>query len=688
MIKLFEIIRNKHSLIYKAFLTLISISLIVFALPKELKFKFEFEKGKPWLHEDLFAPFDFAVKKPQTLIEQEKLEIKLKSKPYLQYDTDAKDLVYQNFYESLLIYFQSNFEHELDRSPNLNELHQTGIALLNEVYNHGIVQQDEKLEQLNFDDLVVVIKNHVEENHEFQYYFTLQEAADQVQKFNTSAQSDELVRDIKNLVIENLIPNIKYDAELTNEVLENSLNKIPETYGKVAIDEKIIERGELVGESHFQKLQSLKQEYENKIGGSNSFWYVFTGQILLVCIMIASFITYLAFFRKDFINETHKFTFLLVVFTVTIVLAALVIQIPDVSVYLIPYCLLPIIIKTFFDSRLAAFIHVMAMILIGLFAPNGFEFVFVQIVTGLAALYSLESLRRRAQLFNTVIIIFLSYSLNYIGFFLIQEGSFDDLDLLKGAWFGGNAILTLLAYPLIFVFEKTFGLISDVTLLELSDTNNKLLRQLAEKAPGTFQHSLQVANLAEEAAILVGGDALLIRTGALYHDIGKMKNPVFFIENQASVNPHDKLDYPASASIIINHVIEGIELAKKENIPDQVIDFIRTHHGTSVTGYFYNMAKKSKPDISINQFVYPGPKPFSLETAILMMADSVEAASRSLKEYNADTIGNLVDGIIQSQMDSGQFNNASITFKDISAIKKTFKRKLSNIYHVRIEYPK
>ena len=639
MMKLFEVIRNRHSAIYKAFLTLISIILIVLVLPKELKFKYEFEKGKPWLHEDLFAPFDFAVKKPNDLIEAEKDEIKRKNKPHFKYENNTKDRVYQNFYESLVIYFQSNFQHEQDRSPNLDLLHKAGISLLDDVYNHGILKHSEQLDQLKFDDPIIVIKNHVEENEELQYYFKLQQAADHIQRATLDQLTVEIEHDIKNLVVENLIPNIVFDQELTAEVLASSLNKIPLTYGKVAIDEKIIERGEIVTDEHFQKLNSLKIEYESKIGGSERFWFVFGGQVLLVCIMIAAFITYLAYFRKDFINETHKFTFLLVVFSGTIISAAISIQLPELSVYLIPYCLLPIIIKTFFDSRLAAFIHVMAMIMIGLFAPNGFEFVFVQIITGLAALYSLESLRRRAQLFNTALIIFLSYSLNYIGFFLIREGSFADLDVLNGAWFGANAILTLLAYPLIFLFEKAFGLISDVTLLELSDTNNKLLRQLAEKAPGTFQHSLQVANLAEEAAVLVGGNALLIRTGALYHDIGKMTNPAFFIENQAGINPHDKLDYPASASIIINHVIEGIELAKKEKLPDQIIDFIRTHHGTSVTGYFYNMAKKNDPDIPMSQFIYPGPKPFSLETAILMMADSVEAASRSLKVYNAETIG-------------------------------------------------
>ncbi|MEM9024884.1 MAG: HDIG domain-containing metalloprotein, partial [Bacteroidota bacterium] len=372
-------------------------------------------------------------------------------------------------------------------------------------------------------------------------------------------------------------------------------------------------------------------------------------------------------------------------------MAAVSLHFEAVDMYALPFCILPIIIRTFFDNRLATFVAIIAIVLIGFLAPNGFEFVYLEVIAAVAAIFSLATLRKRSQMLGTAVIIFCTYSICYFAIAVIQEGDFSTIDWNKLAWFGISAVLTLLVYPLIFVFEKLFGFLSDVTLMELSDTNSSLLRELATHAPGTFQHTLQVANLAEAAALEVGGDPLLVRTGSLYHDIGKMADPAFFIENQASDNnPHDDLDFKESARIIISHVIKGIEMAKKHNLPELIIDFIRTHHGTTKTMYFLQSYRNAHPDETVDeaQFQYPGPAPYSKETAILMMADSVEAASRSLKKHDADTIGSLVDNIIQSQADQGQFEHADITFKDISNIKKIFKKMLMNIYHVRIEYPK
>ena len=384
--------------------------------------------------------------------------------------------------------------------------------------------------------------------------------------------------------------------------------------------------------------------------------------------------------------------FMLFVITGFVVLTTLGLKYELFNVYIVPICLAPIIIRSFFDTRTAFFIHLVIVLLLGFIVPNGFHFIFLQLVAGMMGIYGFANFRNRSQLFLTTFIIALSYSVCYIALNIIIEGDFSEIDWLTVGYLGVSALLTLLAYPLIYAFEKIFGFISDVTLLELADTNNKLLKDLSRKAPGTFQHSLQVANLAEAATSIIGGNALLIRTAALYHDIGKMEAPMYFIENQSTgLNPHDELSYEESAQIIIGHVLKGVEVAKKNGIPDKIVDFIRTHHGTTRTGYFFKMYINENPEESeedaAEMFTYPGPIPFSKESAILMMADSVEAASRSLKEPNAENIEKLVNGIITSQTSDGQFENADITLRDIRLIKKMFKKMLMNIHHVRIEYP-
>jgi putative nucleotidyltransferase with HDIG domain len=348
------------------------------------------------------------------------------------------------------------------------------------------------------------------------------------------------------------------------------------------------------------------------------------------------------------------------------------------------------IIRVFFDTRLALYVYIITIINIGFLVPNSFQFVFMQLISGIITIFTIVNLQKRSQFIFSSFIIFLSYSAIYTGLTLIQEGNISAIKPMNYAMFAGSALLLLFAYPIIFILEKIFGLVTDVTLMELSDSNSPLLRELSMKAPGTFQHSLQVANLSEECIFAIGGDALLTRTGALYHDIGKMDQPMFFIENQVTgVNPHDEVTYEESASIIINHVIKGIEKARKNKLPDQIIDFIRTHHGTRKVEYFYVMEKKDNPDetVDVKRFTYPGPIPFSKETSVVMMADSVEAASRSLKVIDEQTINDLVENIINKQVETGQFINSNITLRDIARTKKILKKKLMNIYHIRIEYP-
>ncbi len=361
-----------------------------------------------------------------------------------------------------------------------------------------------------------------------------------------------------------------------------------------------------------------------------------------------------------------------------------------VSIYLLPFAILPIILKTFYDSRLALFIHIITILLIGFFAPNSFEFVFLNVVAGMVAIISLTNVYRRSKLVVTSLYVIAAYSVIYLGIALVQEGNLASIEWKYFRLFGVNGILVMISYPLIYMFEKTFGFMSDATLMELSDTNQPLLRKLAEVAPGTFQHSLQVANLAEDAVFQVGGNPLLVRAGALYHDIGKMEEPLYYIENQtSSINPHDNLEFEQSARIIIDHVRKGVDLAKKNKLPEAIIDFIRTHHGTTTVQYFYRsyLRKYPEADVDVRKFSYPGPRPGSRETAIVMMADSVEAASRSLKEITENTLDKLVDSIIGNQMREEQYNDAQITFKEITTIREVFKRRLRNIYHARISYP-
>jgi len=416
------------------------------------------------------------------------------------------------------------------------------------------------------------------------------------------------------------------------------------------------------------------------------------GQTLLVSILMGCLVFYLVFFRAHLLENNKNIVFLLFTITVFVVVATLVLINDLFNVYIVPICLAPIVIRSFFDTRTAFFIHLLIVLLLGFVVSNGFHFVFLQLVAGMMGVYGFSNFRNRSQLFYTTIVIALSYTLCYVALNVIVEGSFKEIDWITIGYLSISAVLTLLAYPLIYLFEKVFGFISDVTLLELADTNNKLLRELARKAPGTFQHSLQVANLAEAATSLIGGNSLLIRTAALYHDIGKMDAPMYFIENQSTgLNPHDELSYEESAQIIINHVLAGVEIAKKAGIPDKIIDFIRTHHGTTKTGYFFKMYMIDNPDAIVSEaeelFTYPGPVPFSKESVVLMMADSVEAASRSLTRPDADKIDKLVEGIISNQMKDGQYENADITLRDLRLIKKMFKKMLMNIYHVRIEYP-
>jgi putative nucleotidyltransferase with HDIG domain len=484
--------------------------------------------------------------------------------------------------------------------------------------------------------------------------------------------------------------NVSYDQETNEFVLKQELESVSPTIGMIQKGERVASKGDVLTEEQYKILDSLRTEYESQLGESSNMILILLGQVVLVALLILSLGLFLYSFRKEIINSDTKIVFLLFLIVLFVFGAKIFLSIENINLYLLPFCVLPIIIRTFFDIRVALFTFLVTILIVGFVAPNPYEFIIIQMITGMLTLLGIVNLRNRSQLFISSLVVFSVYSLVYLSIGLIQEGSFQSTDWMFLGWFFGSAMLTLFAYPLIYIFEKVFGFVSDVTLMELADTNNDLLRQLNMKAPGTFQHSLQVSNLAEEAIRAIGGNALLMRTGALYHDIGKMNMPNYFIENQNSdYNPHGELAPEESAAIIIEHVINGIELAKKNKLPDIIIDFIRTHHGTTTTRFFFKQYMEDNPDEkdASERFRYPGPLPYSKETAVLMMADSVEAASRSLSKYDGESIEKLVNNIIDSQVRELQFANADITFKDISEIKKMFKRKMMSIYHVRVEYP-
>ncbi|MGC9341702.1 MAG: HD family phosphohydrolase, partial [Bacteroidales bacterium] len=519
-------------------------------------------------------------------------------------------------------------------------------------------------------------------------YFTseLEKIAQQIQP---GVQGNNLLTHYIEAV-ELVEPNLSYDESTSQRMLEALNSELSLTEGMVQSGEKIIGIGEPVNDEKFRIIQSLRREYERNTTLQRNYDLIFGGQITLIALAFIVLYLFLLHFRKEVLQSGKKTIFILIQVVLFSFVASLAIKSNSLNIYVIPFVILPIIIKTFYDARIALFVHIITILLIGFWAPNGFEFVYINFIAGVVTIFTLRNLYRRGVLFVSAIFALLSYSLVFTGISLVQEGGFQNIEYLNYAWFAGNALLVLASYPLIYIFEKLFGFISDATLVELSDTNQPLLRQLAEKAPGTFQHSMQVANLSEEAALAVGANPLLIRTGALYHDIGKMEEPMYFIENLTSnYNPHDNLEFEESASKIIGHVAKGVEMGRKHNLPEIILDFIRTHHGTSTVQYFYRSYLKKYPEaeVDVAKFSYPGPKPYSKETAILMMADSVEAASRSLKTINKEIIRDLVEKIIDNQYKENQFENVDMTFKEINTIKNLFRKRLVNIYHARVEYP-
>jgi putative nucleotidyltransferase with HDIG domain len=693
------------------FFFLLSIAAVSAIFPRQAKFGYEFQKGKPWLHETLVAPFDFPIYKSDAVIEAERDSLSQLFQPYFRRDTGIlvqKLSVFSNeiFPEVRDEYLLALNERGISSIPGSNlsndSLFERYFSEINQVildiYQSGVVDDPVRLENLkNESQIVNIVQNQVVEEVPKSSIFTpktgyeyftseLKKIASQLQP---GSQGTNLL--IHYLEPANLVePNLSYDESTSQRMLEAMNARLSLTEGMVQSGEKIIGIGEPVNDEKFRIIQSLRREYERNTTLQRNYDLILAGQILLISLAFIVLYLFLYHFRKEVLLSGKKTFFILMLVVLMSFMASLAIKSNTLNLYVIPFVILPIIVKTFYDARIALFVHLVTILLIGFWAPNGFEFIYMNFIAGVITIFTLKNLYRRGVLFVSAIFALLSYSLVFTGISLIQEGRFQNIEYLNYAWFAGNALLVLASYPLIYIFEKLFGFVSDATLVELSDTNQPLLRQLAEKAPGTFQHSMQVANLAEEAALAIGGNPLLIRTGALYHDIGKMEEPMYFIENLTSnYNPHDNMEFEESAKKIIGHVTRGVEMGRKHNLPEIIIDFIRTHHGTSTVQYFYRSYLKKYPEaeVDVAKFSYPGPKPYSKETAILMMADSVEAASRSLKAINKEIIRDLVENIIEYQYKENQFENVDLTFKEINTIKNLFRKRLVNIYHARVEYP-
>ena len=486
-----------------------------------------------------------------------------------------------------------------------------------------------------------------------------------------------------------ITPNLVYDEEKSEAAQKDLLSNISWANGFVLNGQKIIDRGEIVDEQTYNILESLRKEWEKRSDSVQEKRLTLAGQILYVGIFLFCFMAYLELFRADYYERKGTLTLLFALIVFFPVLSSIMVEQNLSSIYVVPFAMIPIIVRVFLDSRTAFMAHVTIILLCSITLRFPHEFILLQVVAGMVAIYSLRELSQRSQLLRTALVVFICYALLYFAFELIHEDDLTKLNTRMYIYFMINGILLLFAYPLLFLLEKIFGFTSDVTLVELSNINNSLLREMSEVAPGTFQHSLQMANLAAAAANKIGGKSQLVRTGALYHDIGKMVNPAFFTENQSGVNPHKSLSYEQSAQVIISHITDGLKLAEKHNLPKVIKDFISTHHGRGLTKYFYISYKNEHPDEEVDQekFRYPGPNPFTKEQAVLMMADSVEAASRSLPEYTEESISTLVDKIIDTQVSEGYFKECPITFKDIATVKALFKEKLKTMYHTRISYP-
>lgn len=671
---------NARDIFYRICVGIAAILLVVYFMPREGRSAYQFDLGRPWRYSQLIATFDFPIYKSDNVIQKEQDSVMKLFEPYFEINQSVK--------EEQIAKFRKDF----------TQMEKNGIPYyykgyieqkLHILYEKGIVQPDDynRLTEDSINAIRIFTANQsvirpIKEiySHKSAYKFFF-ETDDTTRYDRLKLQKCNLDRYI--------VSNLLFDQKKSEEQKKDLLNSISYASGMVMSGQKIIDRGDIVTQNTYNILASYLKESQQRIDSSKQDAYLLFGQILCVTMIFSCMMLYFSLFRKDYLEKGKSVLLLLTLVVIFPILSSVLVTQNLFSVYLIPFTMAPIFIRVFMDSRTAFVMHAIIILLCAVSLKYPYEFVATQLVAGMVAIYSLRELSQRSQLLRTALIVTITSLAFYFSLDMMHEKDLNNLEYNIYIYLIINGVLLLFAYPLMFLIEKLFGFTSNVTLVELSNINNELMRRMSEVAPGTFQHSMQVANLATEVANKINAKGQLVRTGAMYHDIGKIKNPAYFTENQNGVNPHDQLSLIESARIIINHIPDGMKLADKYNLPEVIKGFIATHHGKGKTKYFYISYKNKYPDEEIDEslFTYPGPNPQTKEQAILMMADAVEASSRSLKDYTEESISNLVDAIIDAQIMDGAFTNCPITFQDITTAKEVFKEKLKTIYHTRISYP-
>ena len=656
---------------------ILSVVAIYFLLPKEDNFDRYFEIGKPWTYEMVIAPKDFAIYKSDEQLEKEQAEALKALEPYL---INSQFAIHNS-----QLFANSQKKSLSDREKNWL------VNVFNEVYEVGVVslQDKQELERLGVEKVIVLEGNSVRGKVLLDDIFTPKTAYDYIlSRASEEAWIDDNLLRASNIA-EYIEPNVSIDRGKTDQAIQIIVDGVMLTSGMVQKGEKIIDKGEVVTEESYQILKSLQRVVDGEELAKNDNVWKIVGDIVLIVVMLVLLVAYFVLFRPKVLESIRATEFMILMMLGMLGLLALVRQYIGLNEYIVPFAMLPLVVRVFFDSRTALYVHIITVLLAAQMVPDATEFVVLQILVGMAAVSSLKDMNSRSQLVQSALLIFGVYAVSFVALELSRGLDIEDVDWSMLLVFALNSVALLFAYGLIFIIEKLFGFLSEVTLVELSNINSPLLMEFSEKCPGTFQHVLQVSNLAVEVAKKVGANALLVRTGALYHDLGKMVNPMYYTENQTGVNLLNELPYEEAAQVIISHVQEGVKIAERYNLPYQIIEFILMHHGCSKVKYFYNSFKNKYPDREIDErkFTYPGPLPSTKETAILMMSDAVEAASRSLKSYDEESIAKLVEGVVNGQIADGQFRNSPISFRDVEVAKRVFVEKLQNIYHTRIQYP-
>ena len=670
--------RTKKYNINSGIYFIVAAILIAYFFPREGKFRYQFYEGKPWRYGLLTAPSDFPIYKTDAQVQAEKDSILKQFEPYFQYNASVEKQQINKFdatYNSQLKnHVPASYRDYIEKS-------------LHNLYTFGIISsEDMTMFQKNGFGRVNLVKNNIATAKFSSEFFTIKTAYEFIIDNCPRGLNSGVLQscDINNYLME----NVAYDEKTSDKVKGDIINSIPLAQGMVQAGERIVDRGEIVDAQTYSMLRSLKIVHEAKAGGAQRNSLILGGQFILVLGLMLCFWLYLYSFRRTLLSTRFAFFLVFCIF-VTCILTEIVSDFSLFNIYILPYAIVPIVVRTFFDSRTALFTHLVAVLICSLMVPFPHEFLFLQIISGMVVTFSLRDLYERSQLIRCTFFVFLTYAIGYIGISIFQDADFSKINWMMMLYFGINFILLMFSYILVYILEKAFGFVSSITLVELSNIDAPILKKLSETCPGTFQHSIQVSNLASEAADKIGANTRLVRTGALYHDIGKMSNPIYFIENQDNYNPHQNLPFEESAQIIISHVPEGVKRAEKAGLPNIIIDFIRTHHGKGKTKYFYNSFKNKYPDRPVDEsiFTYPGPNPSTKETTIVMMADSVEAASRSMKSHSDEDLKTLVNTIIDRQFSDGMLKEAPLTFKEVEEIKTVFIEMLKKIYHTRISYP-